>query len=31
MTISFRLSDEESKLIKDYAQVNNISVSDLVR
>lgn len=31
MTISLRLSDEDSKLIKDYAQINNMSVSDLVR
>ena len=31
MTISLRLSDEDSKLIKDYAKVNNMTVSDLVR
>ena len=31
MTISLRLSDEDSKLIKDYAQINNMSISDLVR
>lgn len=31
MTISIRLSDEDSKLIKDYAKINNVSVSDLVR
>ena len=31
MSISIRLSDEESKIIKDYADINNISLSDLVR
>lgn len=31
MTISVRLSDKESKLIKAYAEMNNISVSDLIR
>ena len=31
MTISVRLSDKESKLIKAYADMNNISVSDLIR
>ena len=31
MTISLRLSDEDTKLIKDYAKINNMSVSDLIR
>ena len=31
MTISLRLSEEDAKLIKDYARVNNVSVSDLIR
>ena len=31
MTISLRLSEEDAKLIKDYAKINNISVSDLIR
>ena len=31
MSISIRLSDEESKIIKAYADVNNISLSDLIR
>ena len=31
MSISIRLSDEESKIIKAYAVVNNISLSDLIR
>lgn len=31
MTISLRLSEEDTKLIKDYAKVNNISISDLFR
>ena len=31
MTISLRLSEEDTKLIKDYAKVNNMSVSDLIR
>ena len=31
MTISLRLSDEDTKLIKDYARMNNMSVSDLIR
>ena len=31
MTISVRLNDEETKLIKTYANINNISLSDLVR
>ena len=31
MAISLRLSEEDTKLIKDYAKVNNMSVSDLIR
>ena len=31
MTISVRLSDENTELIKTYAEMNNISLSDLVR
>ncbi len=31
MTISVRLSDKETELIKVYAEMNNISLSDLVR
>lgn len=31
MIISLRLSDEDTKLIKDYAKINNMSVSDLIR
>ncbi|MBQ3295483.1 MAG: hypothetical protein IJH00_03250 [Erysipelotrichaceae bacterium] len=31
MTISLRLSEEDAKLNKDYAKINNISVSDLIR
>lgn len=31
MTISVRLSDKDTKLIKTYAEMNNISLSDLVR
>ena len=31
MTISVRLSDKEAELIKAYAEMNNISLSDLVR
>ena len=31
MTISVRLSDKETELIKVYAKMNNISLSDLVR
>lgn len=31
MTISLRLSDEDTKLIKDYAKINNVSISDLIR
>ncbi len=31
MTISLRLSDEESKLIKSYAAMKRMSVSDVMR
>ena len=31
MTISVRLSNEETAIIKAYAELNNISLSDLVR
>lgn len=31
MTISVRLSDKDAKLIKTYADINNISLSDLIR
>lgn len=31
MTISVRLNDKESQLIKAYADINNISLSDLIR
>lgn len=31
MTISVRLSEEDTKLIKNYADINNISLSELVR
>ena len=31
MTISVRLSDRETELIKAYANINNISLSDLIR
>lgn len=31
MTISVRLNDKDTELIKNYAKINNISVSDLVR
>ena len=31
MTISVRLSDEDTELIKTYANMNNISLSDLIR
>ena len=31
MTISLRLSKEESDLIKSYAQMQQLSVSDLIR
>lgn len=31
MTISLRLSDEDTMLIKKYAEINKLSVSDLIR
>ena len=31
MTISVRLNEEDTKLIKTYADMNNISLSDLIR
>lgn len=31
MTISVRLNEEDTKLIKSYAEMNNISLSDLIR
>ncbi len=31
MTISLRLNDEDTMLIKKYAEINNISISDLFR
>ena len=31
MTISVRLNDKETELIKAYAKINNISLSDLIR
>lgn len=31
MTISVRLNDEDTELIKAYANMNNISLSDLIR
>ncbi len=31
MTISVRLSEEDTNLIKAYASMNNISLSDLIR
>lgn len=31
MTISVRLSDKDTELIKTYAEMNNISLSDLIR
>lgn len=31
MTISVRLNEKDTKLIKDYANMNNISISDLIR
>ena len=31
MTISFRLSEEDTELIKAYATLNNVSVSELIR
>lgn len=31
MTVSVRLNEEDEKLIKAYADMNNISLSDLIR
>ena len=31
MTISVRLNEEDTKLIKAYAEMHNISLSDLIR
>ncbi len=31
MTISVRLNDKDTELIKAYARMNNISLSDLIR
>ncbi len=31
MTISVRLNDKDTELIKKYAEMNNISLSDLIR
>lgn len=31
MTISVRLNDKDTELIKTYAEMNNMTVSDLVR
>lgn len=31
MTISVRLSEEDTRLMKVYAEMNNISMSDLIR
>ena len=31
MTVSVRLNEKDEKLIKEYAQLNNISISDLIR
>ena len=31
MTISVRLSDKDTELIKAYADINNMSLSDLIR
>lgn len=31
MTVSVRLNEEDEKLIKKYAELNNISLSDLIR
>lgn len=31
MTVSVRLSDKDTELIKTYAELNNISLSDLIR
>ena len=31
MTISLRLSEEDTKLIEDYARANNLNVPDFIR
>lgn len=31
MTISLRLNDEDTRLIKKYAEINNVSISELFR
>ncbi len=31
MTISLRLNDQDAKLIRSYAQLNGLSVSELIR
>lgn len=31
MTVSVRLSDKDTELVKAYAKLNNISLSDLIR
>ena len=31
MTVSVRLNEEDEKLIKTYAEMNNMSLSDLIR
>ncbi len=31
MTISVRLNEEDTKLVKTYAELNDISLSDLIR
>ena len=31
MTISVRLNEQDTKLIKKYAEINNISLSELIR
>ncbi len=31
MTVSVRLNEKDGKLIKEYAKMNNISLSDLIR
>ena len=31
MTVSVRLNEKDEKLIKKYAEMNNISLSDLIR
>lgn len=31
MSISVRLNEKEEKLLKDYARINNISISEFIR